>query len=178
MRAPPLATVVDAVQGQGVIDVVRAGEFAVVEEPHCDDDHGWELTVGEADEEIFVVALCNLTSSNPKEVTDTLAAIVFGEEYTVPEVREAIELNPELYRTYEGEYQLALGINITITAGEHFIIATGTGGGTANFFPESETQFFRKSTDDKITFVKFQKENVRYLLVTQQGMEVRANIVE
>ena len=130
------------------------------------------------DEKLFVVALCNLTSSNPKEVTDTLAAIVFGEEYTVPEVREAIELNPELYRTYEGEYQLALGINITITAGEHFIIATGTGGGTANFFPESETQFFRKSTDDKITFVNIEKENVRYLLLTQQGMEVRANIVE
>ena len=127
------------------------------------------------DEKLFVVVLSNLTSAKPAGVSQTLAAIVFGEEYDVPEVRTPIQLESDVCQSYEGEYELAPGIVITITIGDQRLIAGGNGGGRAEFFPESESQFFRRSSDDQITFFKDDKEKVSYLILRQQGLEERAN---
>ena len=67
------------------------------------------------DEKLFVVVLSNLTSAKPAGVSQTLTAIVFGEEYDVPEVRTPIQLESDVCQSYEGEYELAPGIVITIT---------------------------------------------------------------
>lgn len=52
--ALPLATVVDAVEGEGVVDVVGTAELTAVEETHGHEHHGRQLAVGEADEEVLI----------------------------------------------------------------------------------------------------------------------------
>lgn len=127
------------------------------------------------DEKVCIVVLSNLTTARPAEVARTLAAMVFEEKYDVPEVHTPIQLEPGIYASYAGEYQLAPGIVLTIKTGTQRLAATATGGGRAVFFPESETQFFRKSNDDRMTFFKDEAGKVTHLILKQQGAEGRAN---
>lgn len=129
------------------------------------------------EEKLCFVVLSNLTCAEPFEVSRTLAAMVFDEEYTVPKVRTPARIEPGVYESYEGKYQLAPGIVITIKAGDQRLIARASGGGRADFFPESETQFFRKSNDDRLTFLKDETGNVTHLIF-QQEVEVQANRIE
>ena len=127
------------------------------------------------EEKVCIVVLSNLTNTNPNEVAQTLAAVVFDEEYAVPEVRTSIQLETGVYESYAGEFQLALGIVLTIKIEDQRLIAKATGGGRAEFLPESEMQFFRKSNDDRMTFFKDETGNVTHLIFRQQGVEERAN---
>ena len=92
----------------------------------------------------------------------------------IPEVRSPIQLEREVLRSNEGDYQLALGITITIKAEDGKLVATGTGGGKSNFFPESETRSYRKANKDVISFYKADSGTANSLLLVQEGMEVRA----
>jgi CubicO group peptidase (beta-lactamase class C family) len=127
------------------------------------------------EEKLCFVVLSNLTSARPDKIAQTLAAMVFGEEYDVPNVRTPVQLEPGVCKSYEGEYQLALGIQVNVRTGDQRLIAEASGGGRAEFFPASETQFFRKSNDDQMTFFKDKSGDVTHLVLRQQGMEVRAN---
>lgn len=126
------------------------------------------------EDKICIVVLSNLESSTPSKVSRTVAAIVFGEEYKIPDVRVPLQLEPEVYRLYEGDYRLTAGVVISIRAGDRRLIATAGGGGEGEFFPDSDTVFFQKANDDKITFFKDETGGVTYLSLRQQGIEERA----
>ncbi len=89
-----------------------------------------------------------------------LAAITFGEEYEVPQVRVPAQLETGVYADLEGDYQLAPGIVISIRAGEQRLVAEGNHGGRAEFFPESENRFYRKASDDQLSFARDQTGKV------------------
>ena len=127
------------------------------------------------EEQVCIVVLSNLTSAKPDDIARTLAAMVFGEEYDVPEVRTPTQLESGVYKSYAGEYQFAPGIALTIKAGDQRLIAGASGGGRAEFFPQSEAQFFRKSNDDRMTFFKDETGNVTHLILRQRGVEEQAN---
>ncbi len=130
------------------------------------------------EEKLGIVVLSNLTSAKPAEISRTLAAMVFGEEYDIPKVRTPVHLEPGVFTSYEAEYRLAPGIVLAIKAGDNRLIATASGGGKAEFLPESETQFFRKHNDDQITFFMDETGKVTHLSLSQQGIEERANRIE
>ena len=127
------------------------------------------------EEQVCVVVLSNLTNSDPNEVAQTLAAVLFDEEYAVPDVRTPTQLEPGVYESYAGEYQLAPGIVLTIQIGNQRLIAETNGGSRAEFVPESEMQFFRKSNDDRMTFFRDETGNVTHLILRQQDVEERAD---
>ncbi len=126
------------------------------------------------EEKLCFAILCNLTSSDPFEVSQVLAAMLFGEAYDIPEVRIPSQLATDIYQSYEGEYELAPNVTITIKAADQRLIASSNGGGRAEFFPESETQFYHKSNDDRLTFFKEETGNVTHLILKQQDVEQRA----
>lgn len=132
------------------------------------------------DEKVCIAALSNLTSANPHEVARTLAAILFGEEYEIPELRTPIQIDPGVLKSYAGEYQFAPGISIAVEAEDRHLTAVATGGGRAEFLPESEVQFFRKSSDDetkedRMTFFRDAAGKVTHLILRQQDAEERAD---
>ncbi len=130
------------------------------------------------DEKVCIVVLSNLTNSNPHEVARTLAAVAFDEAYDVPKMNTSIQLEPGVYESYVGEYQLAPGIVLTIKTATQRLIAEVAGASRGEFLPESEMQFFRKSSDDRITFFKNATGNVTHLILEQQGVEERAERME
>ena len=127
------------------------------------------------EDKLCIAVLSNLTSTKPVEISRTLAAIVFNESYDIPVVPTPAKVEPSLLRSYEGTYQFAPEITLTIQVDDDRLIGTTKGGARRTFHPQSETQFFHRSTDDKISFYTDQAGNVTHLILNQQKVEVRAD---
>ncbi len=108
-------------------------------------------------EKTLVVALSNLGTPHMARIGSDLAAIAFGGK-PGPKERTETKIDPKLYDSYAGQYQLAPGFRISITRegspGDAKLMAQATGQGKAQLFAESETKFFYKVTDAQITFEK------------------------
>lgn len=95
----------------------------------------------------------------------------------LPAERQAITLDPALYDAYAGVYELAPGFNLTVTREGEQIFAQATGQGKAEIFPESETEFFLKVIDARITFQRTDGQ-VTGLVLHQGGRDVPAKRLE
>ena len=81
----------------------------------------------------------------------------------------AITIDPETGDRYVGRYELAPGFVFTVTREENRYFAQLTGQGNAEIFPETETGFFYKIVDARITFVKDGTGKVTSLILHQNG---------
>lgn len=64
-------------------------------------------------------------------------------------------------RAYVGQYELTSNFIITISNDAGHLMAQATGQFKFELFPESETKFFLKVVDAKVTFVKDAAERSR-----------------
>jgi CubicO group peptidase (beta-lactamase class C family) len=122
-------------------------------------------------DDVCVIVLSNIEHAPVGQMAKDLAAIVFGEKYELPQERVAIQVDPNIYDAYVGEYQVdtTLILNITKEDNRLFAQAIGTGQPTFEIFPESETKFFLKVVDAQITFVKDEKGTITELILHQMG---------
>ncbi len=91
-----------------------------------------------------------------------------------PKERQAVKLDPKLYDAYAGEYQLATNKVFTIRRDGDRLMAHLTGQSFLEIFPESETNFFYKVVDARITFVKDNQGRVTDLILHQSGLNLKA----
>ncbi len=68
-------------------------------------------------------------------------------------LRKAIKVNPEIYRAYVGKYQFGVSRILTIKQIDARLIHQGSGGHSAQLFPETTTRFFRHDAGVLTTFV-------------------------
>jgi len=80
---------------------------------------------------------------------------------------EEIELTNEVLEQYAGKYKLAPDFFITITVEDDRIFEQATGQSKFEIFPISETEFFLKIVDAKITFEKDEDGNVTGMTLFQ-----------
>lgn len=121
------------------------------------------------DEKITIVALRNANFGvSPDKVCADFAAILFGEKYEIPGTEVIAKVDPKIYDAYVGEYQLGPMVLTITREGDHFW-AQPTGQPKAELFPESETKFFLKVVDAKITFAKDESGKVTHLILHQGG---------
>ncbi|MBN2288817.1 MAG: serine hydrolase, partial [Candidatus Glassbacteria bacterium] len=85
-----------------------------------------------------------------------------------------VELDPALYSDYAGCYELAPGSVFTVSVEDSKLMVQLTGQGKAQVFPESETEFFYKVVDARITFEKDDKGEVSGLVLHQGGLDLSA----
>lgn len=83
--------------------------------------------------------------------------------------QKEIKVDPKIYDSYAGEYQLAPTFTITITSEDGKLMAQATGQSKFELFPTSETDFYLKVVPATITFVKDEQGNVTELILTQNG---------
>ena len=88
--------------------------------------------------------------------------------------RTEIEVDRDILQEYVGVYQLAPGVEITVTLEEGGLAAQVTGQPRAPIFPESESEFFYKIVDAQITFVRDEGGRVVELVLRQSGREITA----
>ncbi len=124
-----------------------------------------------ADEKVTVAVLRNADygSPGPGQITGNLAAIVFGEKYEIPADTAEVKVDPKLYDAYAGRYELAPNFILTISKEGGRLMAQATGQPQFELFPESETKFFLKVIDAKVTFVKDDTGKVTHLILHQGG---------
>jgi hypothetical protein len=117
-----------------------------------------------------VTALEYLASAGP----DGLGKLT---DEPLPSERKAVTLDPAIYDTYAGVYELAPGFNLTVTREGAQIFAQATGQSKAEIFPQSETEFFLKVVDARITFQRGEGK-VTGLVLHQGGRDVPAKRLE
>jgi CubicO group peptidase (beta-lactamase class C family) len=84
--------------------------------------------------------------------------------------REVAQVNPKVYESYVGNYQI-MGANVTLTTdnGRLFIQAPPFGPEKIELYPESETKYFITLDDVTFIFVKDDKGQVVELMVQVPG---------
>lgn len=124
-----------------------------------------------ADEKVTVVVLRNADygSPGPGPISQALAAIVFGEKYEIPGAAVAVKVDPKIYDAYVGRYELTPSFILTISREGDRLLAQATGQPQFELFAESETKFFLKVIDAKVTFVKDDTGKITHLILHQGG---------
>jgi len=81
--------------------------------------------------------------------------------------QKEIKVDPKIYDSYAGEYQLAPTFTITITNENGKLMAQATGQPKSELFPSSETDYYLKVVPATVTFVKDAEGKVTELILTQ-----------
>jgi hypothetical protein len=95
----------------------------------------------------------------------------FGEAYELPVIRVVAAVDPKVYDTYVGEYQITPTFALKVTRDGDRLMTQATGQPPVEVFPESTTRFFLKVVDAQITFVTGEDGRVTHLILRQNGVE-------
>jgi CubicO group peptidase (beta-lactamase class C family) len=93
---------------------------------------------------------------------------------TLNKQQKEVTVDPKIYETYAGDYELSPDFIITITAENGKLMAQATGQPKFELFATSETDFFLKAIPAQVTFVKDDQGKVTQLILNQNGRKMPA----
>jgi CubicO group peptidase (beta-lactamase class C family) len=138
-------------------------------------------------------------AANPYDSLGEAYMMNGDKELAVKNYKRALELNPQnknaagmlkqienpaakvsskLYDAYVGQYELTPSFVLTITKEGEKLFGQATGQPSFELFPESQTKFFVRVVDAKITFVKDDKGTVTSLILHQNGRDMPAKKIK
>lgn len=85
-----------------------------------------------------------------------------------------VKVDPKLYDSYAGEYELQPGFVITITNENGKLMGSPTGQPKLELVPTSATDFFLKEANAQISFIKDEAGKVTQLILNQNGRKMPA----
>jgi CubicO group peptidase (beta-lactamase class C family) len=130
------------------------------------------------DDHVTVIVLSNYEDARSGRIARDLAAVAFGEKYELPVEHIVVKVDPKIYDTYVGEYELQPGFVFTVTREGDHLMMQATGQGKAELFPTSETSFFPTVVRADITFVKDATGRVTHLVLNQGGQQMNAKKIK
>ena len=120
-------------------------------------------------QQVYVVVLDNMLSPQVTSIAHSLAAIVFGGKYEIPEPFKAISLPATELEKFVGTYQLAPKVFLAITRTDDQLTTQITGQPAFPIYPESKTRFFLKIVRSQIFFQTNAQGEVTGLVILQNG---------
>ena len=123
------------------------------------------------EENLTISVLLNLEGQAPEPIAEGLAAILFGEPYTIPQPRKAVDLDPALYEKYVGTYQLLPELQLKLWVEDSQLVGQATGQETFILYPSSETEFFAQIVDITVKFSPSEDGTVTGLTLNQFGRD-------
>jgi len=146
---------------------------------HNGDMEGFQTNITRfAEDDVCIIVLSNFGHTPIGKMSVDLAAILFGEEYQIPQRRQVEKIDPEIYDDYVGRYEINPNFSFIISREDDRLFCQPTGQNKLELFPESEAKFFLKEVDAQITFVKDETNKVVKLLLRQSGREISAGKIE
>jgi CubicO group peptidase (beta-lactamase class C family) len=116
-----------------------------------------------------------MTNSDNGTVTEEIMRSIAKEygwlEYLQKE-KVIVSVEPKIYNSYAGQYQIAPNFIITIANEKGKLIGQVTGQPKSELFPESETKFFLKESETEIKFVKNTQGKVTGLVLRQRDRDM------
>ena len=128
------------------------------------------------DKKLTVIVLTNLAGADPGSIADAVAALYEPELASVERV--AVPIDPKLFDSYAGEYEITPGFVLTLSREGDRFWSQATGQRRAELFAESETSFFLKEADIQISLVKGASGNVEHLVLRQGGVDIEAKRIK
>jgi CubicO group peptidase (beta-lactamase class C family) len=125
-----------------------------------------------------VIVLSNLDDVDAERISRDLAALLFSRHYELPVRHHRIALDPTIYGSYVGRYQLAPDSAIIVTREGDRLMIQGIGEKAVEILPESETRFFITGLNSEINFVRGMDGNAVYLVLQQGGRDIPARRIE
>ncbi|MDX1683171.1 MAG: DUF3471 domain-containing protein, partial [Phycisphaeraceae bacterium] len=105
------------------------------------------------DRRVGMVVLANTASDHIATFGEQVIRVAFGKLDEAPmELPQPVNVEPEVLERYPGTYMLAPGFGITVTLEDGRLMARATGQRKAGLYGESDTSFFYKVVNAKITF--------------------------
>jgi CubicO group peptidase (beta-lactamase class C family) len=126
------------------------------------------------DEDVTIIILANLHPVALGEVSRDLAAIVFGEPYSVPTVRRTAKVDPAVYDTYVGRYEINPNVTIHVTREGDQLTVQATGQPKDFAVPESETSFYSRVSPARLSFAKDAAGKVDRLIIHDADRDIPA----
>jgi CubicO group peptidase (beta-lactamase class C family) len=159
--------------GWGVVDVFNRKMVG-----HNGETEGFRANISRfIDGEVCIIVLSNMEHAPIGKISIDLAAIVFGEKYSIPEVRQVVTVHPDILRDYAGEYEIKPGFSLTIIEENGRLFCQPTGQDKLEVYPELETVFFLKVVDARISFIRNDNNEVEKLILHQGGKDIPATRV-
>jgi len=90
-----------------------------------------------------------------------------------PQKRLVVKVNPKIYDSYVGQYELDSKAILSIVKKDNKLYAESAGQ-LIELFPLSEKTFFSKNTEAELSFIKNEKGDVTEFVITQNEKLVRA----
>ena len=96
----------------------------------------------------------------------------------LPPERTAVKLDPKIYDTYVGQYELAPGFVLNVARESDKLTSQATGQPKFELLPESEIAFFIKDISALFIFMRDGKGEVNQLITIQDGRIVSAKRIK
>jgi len=117
-----------------------------------------------------VVVLINTSGSLMNEIGARLESMLAGESHEPLKLKSSVTLAPEVLDRYAGVYDMGPA-KLTVRRNGNRLLGQITGQPTFRVYPESETEFFLKVVDARITFTKDEQGAVTGLVLHQGGRD-------
>lgn len=128
------------------------------------------------DDKLTVAVLTNLAGGGPGYIAHTVAAF-YEPEVALPK-HTAVELSPDVLRSYTGEYKMDdRGFIIKVTAEGNKLIAE-LPQQKVELIPESETSFFVEYSETGVKFAKNDQGQISDMVLSVSGTEIQAKKVK
>ncbi|MGI8733760.1 MAG: serine hydrolase [Pyrinomonadaceae bacterium] len=96
----------------------------------------------------------------------------------LPKEKVLVHVDPKIYGSYAGQYELAPNFVLTITAEDGRLMGQASGQPKLELFPESEIRFFATAVSVELTFVKDASGQVTHLVLRQGGQDTTAKKIK
>lgn len=156
--------------GWGVVDVFNRRMAG-----HNGETEGYRANITRfLNDDVCIIILSNLEQTQVGKMSIDLAAIIFGEKYSIPEMKSVVTVDLTILNDYVGIYELSPSFSFTISREDTQLFCQATGQDKFEIYPESETKFFIKDVDAQISFVRDENNSVEKLILHQGGRDIPA----
>jgi CubicO group peptidase (beta-lactamase class C family) len=122
------------------------------------------------DDAVTVVVLSNNVMTDTCPIVNDLAAIMLGEPYVMPVARRAIRIDHAILDRYSGRYRFSGDATINIAReGDWLVVQAPPSPDVLQLFPESETDFFLKTSEARVIFETNRRGEAQGLTVRYRG---------
>ena len=129
------------------------------------------------EDKLTVVVLGNLNGEAPTDIAVKLSAVALGGKVTLTSERKEVHVDPKVYDSLAGRYELAPGVIMAIRRDGDRLTTQLAAQPTVEIFPESEHDYFAKVVDAQITFVTDAGGKATELILHQNGEDQHAKRV-
>ena len=101
-----------------------------------------------------IIFLSNYFNTRGPQICEALKAIAFNEPYKLPEERNFVKLSEKDLSNYEGVYSFNGGMKMDLKASSGVLLSIIKGQPVVGFKPLSEKDFYNKSNNSQMEFIK------------------------